>query len=108
MALIQTYVRIYAYTCIHIFVDDVPSYLNRLVSVRILNKKLTVKAKAYDSIWDLKVKIEEETGISAYCQQLKLPGELQPLSDNSQILRDNDQLTVYLETKLCGKDCETV
>ena len=78
----------------HIFVDDV------LVSVRTPNKKLTVKAKASYSIWDLKLNIEEETGISAYCQQLKLPGELQPLSDHSQILSDSDQLTVHLETKL--------
>ena len=73
-----------------------------LISVRIPTRKLTVKAKVSDTVWKLKVKIEEETGISAYCQQLKLPGELWPLSDYSQIL--SDQSTVHLETKLCGKN----
>ena len=67
-----------------------------------------MKAKASDAIWTLKVRIEEETGISAYYQQLKLPGELRPLSKYSEILSENDQLTVHLETKLCGKNYNTV
>ena len=87
--------------CIHNFVDDV------LVSVRIPNRKLTVKAKVSDSILRLKERIEKETGISAYYQHLKLPGEQQQLDDDSKILRDSDQLTVHLETKLRGKDCNT-
>ena len=82
--------------CILYFVDDV------LVFVKTSTKKVTVRAKQSYSIWSLKENVEEETGISAYCQQLKLPGELLPLSDGSRILSNSTQVTLHLETKLWG------
>ena len=78
------------------FIDDV------LVIVKISTKKLTVKAKQSYSLWELKAEIEEETGISAYCQQLTLAGEPLPLPDNSRILSNSTQVTLHLETKLWG------
>ena len=73
-----------------------------LVFVKTSTKKVTVRAKPSDTIWSLKAKVEEETGISAYCQQLKLPGEPLPLSDDSCILSNSPQVTLHLETKLWG------
>lgn len=76
---------------------------NVLVFVNISTKKLTVRAKPSDTIWNVKAKVEEETGISAYCQQLKLAGEPLPLPDDSAILSNNVQLNLDLEiAKLCG------
>ena len=62
-----------------------------------------MRAKPSDTIWNVKAKVEKETGISAYCQQLKLAGEPLPLPDDSCILSDKTQLNIDLETaKLCG------
>ena len=56
-------------------------------------------AKPSDTIKDIKAKIEDETGISYYYQQLRLAEK--PLED-SYILSSGTQLTLDLETKLCG------
>ena len=61
-----------------------------------------MRVKRSYTIWNIKAKIEEETGISAYCQQLNLPGEPLPLPDDSRILSDGTQVTLHLETKLWG------
>ena len=60
-----------------------------------------LRVKPSDTIWDLKTKIEDETDISVYNQELKLKGQPLPLLD-SYALSSSAQLTLDLETKLPG------
>ena len=73
----------------------------KIVLVKTPTKRLTLRAKPTDTIWDIKGKIEHETGISEYNQQLKLEGHPLPLLD-SYILPSNAQLTLNLRAKLSG------
>ena len=73
----------------------------KIVFVKTPTKRLTLRAKPTDTVWDIKGKIEYETGISVYNQQLKLEGQPLPLLD-TYILPSNAQLTLNLETKLSG------
>ena len=75
------------------FIDDI------LVNVNISAGTLTLIAKPLDTIRDIKAKIEDETGISYYYQRLKLAGKL---LEDSYILSSSAQLTLDLETILCG------
>ena len=74
-------------------IDDV------LVIVNTSTRRLTLRAKPSDTIWDIKAKIEDETGISVYDQQLKLAGKPLPLLD-SYVLSTSAHWTFDLETKL--------
>ena len=77
------------------FVDDV------LIFINMPGRRLTLKAKPSDTMWDIKTKIEVETGISVYNQELKVAGNTLPLLD-SYLLSTRTQLTLDLENKLCG------
>ena len=75
--------------------------VEKMVFVNTPSRRLTLKAKSSDTIWDIKRKLEYETGISLYDQELKLEGQPLPLLD-SYILPRGAQLTLDLETKLSG------
>jgi len=77
------------------FIDDI------LIHVNIPTGTLTLIAKPSDTIRDIKAKIEDETGISYYYQQLKLAGKL---LEDSYILSTSVQLTLSLKTILCGEN----
>ena len=102
---VHTYIYMYAiayiYTCILTFPLCILYVDNKIVFVKTPTKRLTLRAKPTDTVCDIKGKIEYETGISVYYQQLKLEGHPLPLLD-SYILPSNAQLTLNLETKLSG------
>ena len=75
--------------------------VEKIILVNTPSRRLTLKAKPSDTIWDIKRKLEYETGISVYSQELKLEGQPLPLLD-SYILPSSIQLTLDLETKLPG------
>ena len=75
--------------------------VEKIILVNTPSRRLTLKAKPSDTIWDIKRKLEYETGISVYSQELKLEGQSLPLLD-SNILPSSVQLTLDLETKLSG------
>ena len=75
--------------------------VEKMVFVNTPSRRLTLKAKPSDTIWDIKRKLEYESGISVYNQELKLEGQPLPLLD-SYILPSSAQLTLDLETKLSG------
>ena len=73
----------------------------KIVFVNTSTRRITLRAKSTDTVWDIKRKIEYETGISVYNQQLKLEDQPLPLLD-SYILPSSAQLTLNLEAKLSG------
>ena len=95
------YTIAYIYTCILTFPLCILYVDEKIIFVKTPTKRLTLRAKPTDTVWDIKGKIEYETGISVYYQQLKLEGQPLPLLD-SHILPSNAQLTLNLETKLSG------
>ena len=95
------YTIAYIYTCILSFPLCILYVDENIVFVKTPTKRLTLKAKSTDTVWDIKGKIEYETGISVYNQQLKLEGQPLPLLD-SHNLPGSAQLTLNLETKLSG------
>ena len=76
------------------FVDETIVFVNTPT-----RRRLTVRAKPSDTIWDVKRKIDYENGIPVYDQVLKFEG--QPLL-NSYILPSSAVLTLDLEAKLYG------
>ena len=64
-------------------------------------RRLTLRAKPTDTIWDIKRKVECESGNSVYNQELKLEGQTVPLL-NSHILPSGAQLTLNLKPMLSG------
>ena len=95
------YTIAYIYTCILTFPLCILYVDEKTVFVKTPTKRLMLRAKPTDTVWDIKGKIEYETGISVYNQQLKLEGQPLPLLD-SYILPSSTQLTLNLETKLSG------
>ena len=104
----HTYIRMYAiayiHTCIltcllcNLYLDE------KAVHVNTPTRRLTLRARPSDTVWDIKRKFEYATGISVYNQQLKLVGQPLPLLD-LYILPSSAHLTLQLETKLSDYYC---
>ena len=94
-AIAYIYTRILTFPLCILYVDE------KIVFVKIPTERLMLRAKPTDTVWHVKRKINYETHISVYNQQLKLEGQPFPLLD-SYILPSSARLTLNVETKLSG------